>query len=108
MIKIETITPIIFEWYCWLIKITVAIIHKTNPAIGIILLLFVCFENLKPTKLTIPKMSKNPTLPAVEMLSKLRIFTKINVAIAVINNPIGWFQSFARKWCGSSSSSAIS
>ena len=44
-----------------------------------------------------PKMSKKPTLPAVDILSSFSTFTKINVATAVINKPIGWFQSFAKK-----------
>lgn len=37
-------------------------------------------------------MIKNPILPAVEILSNFKVFTKINVEMAVINNPIGWFQ----------------
>lgn len=42
-------------------------------------------------------MIKNPILPAVEILSNFKVFTKINVEMAVINNPIGWFQNWARK-----------
>ena len=72
IIAADTITPIMFELYCRLIKIADAIIHNMKPAKGIILF-------------------------AVDMLSKLSTFTKIKVAIAVIIKPTGCCQSLARK-----------
>jgi hypothetical protein len=43
------------------------------------------------------KMNKNPALPAVEMLSRLKVLTKINESIAVIISPTGLPQNWWQK-----------
>ena len=89
MIETATITPILFAENCCCSKTMVAIMHKMNPSKGIILMHLISSYNLKPTKFTMEKMSKKPTLPAVEMLSNSKVFVKVRVRIPVISRPIG-------------------
>ena len=63
--------------------------QSKKPIKGMIRLPSMLLCNLKPTKFTIANIKRKPTLPAVEMLSNCNKFAIINVAIAVINNPMG-------------------
>ena len=75
----EMTTPVVFEAYSCAIKTKVASKHKTKPIKGMVLWAPVSFDNRKPTRFTTPKISKKPTLPAVEMLSNSNTITKNNV-----------------------------
>lgn len=82
-------TPSLLDPYCWVIKLIKAIRHKKKPTKGIHLLAPICCASLNPTKFTMANMSKNPTLPAIEMLEIGKILAAIIVTIAVINKPLG-------------------
>ena len=85
-------SDLLTEW-CWTRSASIAKVHATAPISGILFLLPVFCASLNPARFTIAKINKNPTLPAVEMLSNCRVFTGMRVATAVINSPTGWFHN---------------
>ena len=93
---------------CWISNAIIATKQKIAPNRGIIFCPSISLDNLNPVKFTTANINRNPTLPAVEILSNFKVFTSVIVAIAVISKPIGWFHNLRVNSLGSSSSSAIS
>ena len=83
------IAPVMFVLICCTIRATKAKIQKAKPKNANNADDFTFFESLKLTKFTKPKMSKNPALPDVEILSKLNVFAMNKVSNAVTKSPTG-------------------
>ena len=56
--------------------------HKINPASVITFIALIFLECLYATKFTIAKISKKPTLPAVEILTRFSVFAITKVVAA--------------------------
>ena len=90
------------------IRTAKAITHPIHPIREIHFLLDVFLCSLKFTKLTAPKISKNPELPIIAILERSKMLAIIKVKTAVMINPSrGLFQIFLSSFFGNSPVFAI-